>query len=493
MVLLKEIKIISQNKKLTKMDKKKILLFRPRYSDNELEGKSIPWGLLYLGSYLEKKGYMVKIIDEIITSNWEDVVLKELKEAIVCGVTSMTGKQIKYALLFSQFVRDNSNVPIVWGGIHPSILPKQTLKHPLIDFIVMWEGEETFLELVKAIETDNKFKDIPGIGFKEEKKIIITPNRQLVNLDIISDINYDLIDIEKYIYPKYDMKRSFEVCTSRGCTHKCFFCYNSCNPFRDWRSMSVHKIIDNFKKIVIKYNIDGINWREDNFFINKKRVEAIAKGIIKSKLNIKWAANSRIDYTYNYDDDFIRLLKKSGLSTIHFGVESGSDKILKSINKGITVQQVLAVKDKLTKHKVYQDYSFMVGFPNETKEDIKKTIRLIVQLANDNDYLDAIYGLSIYTPYPNTILYKQAVKSGFKPPTNLEGWVKMDWWEVNLPWIENKKWIENVSWNIRALNKKFGSLVYTYFLFKLFLLDKLDLNIPCFEKVIYNIYNKIFK
>ena len=111
--------------------------------------------------------------------------------------------------------------------------------------------------------------------------------------------------------------------------------------------------------------IDCITWREDNFFVNKTRVEEISKRIIKKNINIRWHADCRIDYVSDYDEEFMSLLKKSGCHTLTLGVESGSNKILKSINKGITREQIIEVKEKLTRHKIYQNYHIMMGLPEE--------------------------------------------------------------------------------------------------------------------------------
>ena len=451
----------------------------------------IPWSLLYVGSSLVNSGYSVKVIDELIHPHWQDLILEELKQKpMFMGVTSMTGKQIKYGLKFSSFVKKHSRTPLVWGGIHPSIFPQQTLRGENIDFAVIGEGEETIIEFAKFLEGNQKIEKIKGLGFKNKNSIHVNEERPFIRLKNFFRLHYSLIDVERYIGRRFGAQRSFELCTSRGCPHRCSFCYCRSYHKSTWRSMSIDHIFDDLREIIEKYQIDGLTWREDNFFVSKKRVEMIAERIIREKISINWHADCRIDYVDNYDDSFIDLLKRSGCHTLTLGVESGSDMILKHINKGINREQVLRVKEKLSKHGIFQNYHFMLGFPNETKEDVHQTISLMHSLMKKNKYFSHIYGPSLYTPYPDTALYEESLQKGFTPPKKLAGWIHMDWHSFRLPWITGKrcKFAENMAWNIMGMKKK---IVYPYFKLKFLLLAKFNINIPCFEKKVYPLFRYV--
>ena len=462
-----------------------IVLFRPKYVDVNLQSYDIPWGLLYVSSILVKEGYSVRIIDEFVTPDWQDLVLEEIaKKPIIFGVSSMTGIQIKYGLNFASFVKKFSDIPVVWGGIHSSLLPAQTLKNQNVDFAVIGDGEETIVELVRALEEKSGFDKIKGLAFKQGSEIFINDSRPMIELDNIPVIPYDLIDMNSYFTKRLGRKRVITMLSSRGCLHRCKFCYNNVVNNRTWRSFSLDRIFGNLHELIEKYNIDGVFWTDDNFFQDKKRVNNIAERIIKEKIDIKWGAQGRIDYLHSYDQDFIDLLKGSGLHTVNLGVESGSDRVLKAISKDITRQQVIEVKIRLTKNDIYQNYFFMFGFPGETDDDIFQTAELIYQLISEKSFLFDIYGPSLYTPYPGTELFDESVKMGFKPANTLEGWIKMNWLELNLPWFSrsSRTKIENISWNIRGVSSNFGPVIFRYFLFKLFLLVRLGVVIPCFEK-----------
>jgi anaerobic magnesium-protoporphyrin IX monomethyl ester cyclase len=461
------------------------ILFRPKFLDYSITPFPIPWALLYIGSALVNSGYSVTIIDELAHPCWQDLVLEELKQQpMFAGVTVMTGKQIKYGLAFSDFVKKHSSIPLVWGGVHPSLFPEQTLKNRAVDFIVKGEGETTIFEFMKHLEGQLPLDRVKGMGFKEKGTIYINEDRPLADLDFLPRIHYSLIDLGRYTGRRFGSRRSFELCTSRGCPHHCAFCYNRIQYNGTWRSMSIDFVFENLHELIDRFEIDGLTWREDNFFVSRKRVADIAERLIREKINLKWHADCRIDYVDDYDDHFIQLLKESGCHTLTLGVESGSDTLLKHINKGITRDQVLRVKDKLSRHGIHQNYHFMLGLPEESEEDVYKTVSLIYDLMHKNRYFGEICGPSLYTPYPGTALFEESLRKGFRPPETLEGWIDMDWHSLRTPWITGgrKRVIEDIAWNAMGMSQKF---VAPYFKYKFYLLAKFHLHIPCFEKKIY--------
>ncbi|MBD3413924.1 MAG: radical SAM protein [Candidatus Aminicenantes bacterium] len=462
-----------------------VILFRPTFFNAQLKPPPIPWGLLYVGSSIAARGYSVKIVDELIHPDWRNLILAEMKKkTLLIGISSMTGKQIKYGLNLSAFVKEHSKIPVVWGGIHPSIFPEQTLMHKNIDYIVKGEGEETIIELIESLEDKRELETIRGLGYKNNNNAVVNPDRFFTKLDDLPELDYSLINVDRYVGKRFGSQRSFELCTSRGCPHQCAFCYNANYNKCKWRSMSVDRIMDSLHELIDQYEIDGLTWREDNFFVDEKRVKEIAERIIEEDINIRWHADCRIDDVYRYDDAFIKLLKKSGCHTLTLGAESGSNRILKKIKKGITRDQITLVKNKLNRYEIYQNYHFMMGLPDESDKDIQKTVDLMYQLMSKNKFFGKICGPSLYTPYPGTALYEESLLKDFNPPESLEGWIDMDWYSLDLPWITNQRRniIEDIAWNVMGIGQKW---VHHYFKWKFFLFAKYNFPIPCFEKKIY--------
>ncbi len=405
-----------------------IVLVQPKvgYWDTVRSHPSIPLALLSAARLAEKE-FNIVLIDTRIDSDWKGSLLKHLKTSPLCvGVTSMTGRQIEYALEVSRTVKENSNVPVVWGGIHASIFPKETLQNRYIDFVVKGEGEWTLPFLARAMKERQPYNGIAGLWYKEDGAIKSNADRQFCNLDELNGLPYHLVDFDKYL-PIFMGRRTMYLETSRGCPNICTYCYNKSYNERRWRSQSPETVLKNLKEIVSGKGIRSFYVIDDNFFVDLKRAWTICDGIIREKLDIYWEAQGiTIPSALRMDDDYLEILRKSGLKKVHFGAESGSDRILKMVRKNITVKDILEVNRKLRKHEIILQYNFMSGFPQETTDDIRATINLSFELMKENPNA-LISPICPYTPYPGTELYEEALKTGFKKRPLLEDWIESDY------------------------------------------------------------------
>ena len=204
-----------------------------------------PHSLLSVAAPLQKEGYRVKIIVQRVNPLWE----KDLKDSITSdlvtvGISCMTGTQIKHALNAATIVRDatDGKVPIIWGGPHPSILPEQTLQNDKVDIICIGEGDITLHEVVGALIDKSPLSEINGIAFKDGEKIVITPQRPLINVEELLPVPWDLVDVERYIHRDFYIKGvggSLDIGqTSRGCPYMCGFCVSASLRQRKWRPLS---------------------------------------------------------------------------------------------------------------------------------------------------------------------------------------------------------------------------------------------------------------
>ena len=158
-----------------------------------------------------------------------------------------------------------------------------------------------------------------------------------------------------------------------------------------------------------------------NFFVNKRRVVELFSRCRQRGLEFRWVCTGRVDAVLSMDDDVLRFLRQAGLISVFFGIESGSSKILKLINKGITPETALKLNVRLRQEGITPHYSFMAGFPTETEEDVQKTMKLMHRLKWENPQA-VIWRLNQYTPYPGTELFDLAVQHWFKPPERFEDW-----------------------------------------------------------------------
>lgn len=433
-----------------------IILFFPSYETTDV--RLLPMSVLSVAAPLVQNGYQVKIIDQRVDKDWKKNLLEEIKEKpLAVGISALTGKQILNGIKVSKLVKENSDIPVIWGGVHSSLMPHQTMENKYIDFVVIGEGEETFLELVRALSSKGSSENIKGLGYKKNNKIFINPPRDFIDLDKLPEIPYHLINIENYIEKKSfatgKPARDIALYTSRGCPHRCGFCYNKEFNKRRWRGKSAERVVEDMKKLIKDYRVTSFNIEDDEFFVDIKRVGKICELILKEGLNIEIFTNCRVNYVANnMDDNYLKLLYRAGFKTLAFGVESGSEKILDLMRKDITIEQVFETIRKLKKAGINSKYYFMAGFPTETIDDLYETTDLIYKMKQINPQI-RIPAWRITTPFPGTELYTESLKHGFIPPKSLEQWADFSFETFKTPWIskKQKRIIRNVAFLIDYL------------------------------------------
>lgn len=431
-----------------------------------------PHASLAVAAPLRQAGYRVKIIDMRRDFDWQGSIRRSLtKDTILVGVTSMTGTQVFFALMMASYVRQltGGRIPIVWGGPHPTILPEQTLQNENVDIVVMGEGEITALELVHALEKKQPLDGIKGVGFKDGGDIKVNPRRELLDVNTLLPVPWELVNVEDYVSPdNYFLKgspRTLDVGqTSRGCPHKCGFCLSSSILEKKWRPMSVDKAMNVILDPVRRFNLSGVWVRDDEFYVSPKRAFTICENIVKSGRDISWyATGSRVDDFNRFSDEQLGLLKRSGAKITKFGAESGNDRILDLIRKGFHTEDTLKANLRCKKHGIVPAYSLIIGFPTETIEEINNTIDFGFRLKRENPEAQ-LETFPTYTAFPCTPMYDLAVSLGLNPPDRLEGWVDwiLDDYDIEgmqIPWFNRRQrlWIGNISY-LSILSNAVGNI-----------------------------------
>ena len=422
----------------------KVILFRPR----EVYSKNIsmfrpPLGLMHLATALTGAGFSVTIIDTETAYCWQEQIARAMDESVVlAGIGCMTGYQIRGAIDFSRVVKKIRPVPVVWGGLHPSLLPDQTILNEFVDVVVIGEGEKTLVDVARMIQSSGSLEDVPNIIFKKDGTTVATHAvAPFLDMNELSLPDYSMVDAEYYITRRREFMagrfRCIDLNTDRGCPYRCGFCYNLQFNKRRWRGADAEKVLADLERAVKLYRLDAVNFVSDNFFVKKDRVRRICSGILERGLDLVWHADMRIDTFLSYDDDLLCLMKKSGCVELTFGVETGSDRMLELIHKDISAGEVLRVHERALAFGFKMNYHFMIGFPEEGRADIIETLRLVYALSKDMH--TKVYGPSIYIPYPGTTLFDRVVEMGFVPPNSLEGWISYDWESSSkLPWFSRK-------------------------------------------------------
>jgi len=381
----------------------------------------LPLTYLHLAGVLEQEGYSVKIIDARIRKNTKEIIKKELdKRPILVGFSCMIGGQLLSLIDLSKLVKKYApDIPIVWGGVHPTFFPLQTIKEPYVDIIVKGEGEIATLEVCEALAKNRDFRRIKGIVYKNNGGIFNNPNGSYVDLDTLPFPAWHLIkeDIHRYLSGGF-----FTISTSRGCPHGCTFCYNL-KFNKKYRALSSEKVLDQIEYIVGKYGMRKISFLDDDFAANPKRVKEICKGLKERGINIDFRCDMRIDAI---EDSIIKEMAEAGLKIVFTGVETGSSNILDKSNKRISLVQTKRAANILKEFGICADYSFTCGYPWETYDDIMATIE-IAQYLHDLDPRSRCT-LELLTPNYGTPLYEELQNDyGFEPKDDLEYWAKVNW------------------------------------------------------------------
>jgi len=409
----------------------KILLISPPLTGSFSAGIftiKVPLGLAYIASYLEKQEYHTEILDcmayyEEIEKKDDDNyrvglsekdIIRKIKNfnpdivGISCSFTVYEKDSIEVAKL----VKQNSNALVVLGGAHSSANPGSVLKSKYVDVVVRGEGEVVFSDIVKNFRNKKKINSIRGTIVRERNnKIKVNkPAEYIQNLDEIPFPARHLLPMERYLnHPQNSIanmrKPTTEIITSRGCPFDCIFCSIHTVWGKKWRARSPKNVVDELESLYKKYNIREFRFFDDNITWNKKRMMEICNEIIKRKLNIKWDTPNGVALA-TLDEEVLKKMKESGCYKAVICIESGCEETLKFIRKPLTLDLAKKIIKICNKLGLWTWSAFIIGFPDETKEDIQKTIDFAKKSGlNFSTFF-------IAQPYPGTEMYDLFEKKG---------------------------------------------------------------------------------
>jgi anaerobic magnesium-protoporphyrin IX monomethyl ester cyclase len=394
-------------------EKTDILLINPFSWIRDGSPAYLPYGVLYLAGYLRGKGIKVDIFDA--NADYSDPLeVVARKKPLAIGLSVLTGPVINEALKISRAAKSRfKDIKIIWGGLHPTLFPKYVLREDSVDYIVQAEGENAIFRLMDSLLRGSPDTTIRNIGYKDNGQIFINPvDEGLIDLNLSPMPAWDLVDISKYIANRFFASRVLTMNTSRGCPFKCAFCFNQGLSYQRWRSLNARNIIKQLICLKDNYGINGIQFYEDSFDTDKSRVKEFCNLMMSSKAKVNWSHFSNIIYC---DESMLRLEKAANCKYVEYGVESGSDRILQLINKRQNVAQIKEAFQICKRVGIKSAALFMIGYPSETKEELKETIDLVEGLP-----AHILIG-TIYRPYPGTPLYDYCAKNkNFDVPATLE-------------------------------------------------------------------------
>ncbi|MFH1226169.1 MAG: radical SAM protein [bacterium] len=418
------------------------ILIQPKTGAWDAMSLRLPESLLAISALPIERGFRIAIIDQRLEKDWRRKIADYLASEPLCvGITSMTGEQLKHVMEIAEFIKSNSEAPIVLGGPHATLLPAQTAEYKNIDIVAVGEGDYSFYEILNCLKTNGDLQQVKGVYYKKNNQLFFTGPRELINdLNILPEYDYSLVDISRYETFDLGRDRSISIMTSRGCPHKCKFCAIPV-IYPLWRGYSVEKVIAKIKKLRQEYNINNFYFQDDNLGANPTRFMGIIKELMTLEKPIKWGTlGMRADTINRFTDEELELICKSGCHDLDIGVETGSQRVSQFMNKGESIGTIIEANRRLARFPIKLKYTFIIGLPTETKAERKESVALAQQLHKENPHAYTLF--FTFSPIIGTAFFQLALDYGFKAPQSLAGWANLrfdDWLEKYSSWLSKKE------------------------------------------------------
>ncbi|MBP7552157.1 MAG: radical SAM protein [Spirochaetes bacterium] len=370
-----------------------------------------PLSLHYLASSIKNKTkHVFEIIDfeskSYVNKNYEEVIKN--KSSNIWGLTCTTYTRFECIEIIKLIKKNHPNSLVVVGGVHFMYVSEEALKEiQEIDIVCRGEGDIIILNLLKALEIGTDLTNVKGITFRNKNGEIIRNQDEEVfeDLDtIIPFYDFDYEDYTEYLFGFNEKIRAVSILSSRGCPYNCVFCSKAGMKYR---LRDPKLVIDEIEYYYKNFQISAFNFLDLTFTVNNEHVKNICNEIIKRNINIRWWCESRA----NIDLELLKIMKAAGCVSIVIGVETGSDRLLKTIVKGISKIEVVNFLKECKKYDIKTTAYFMFSLPGETKNDVKETIKFINEL---RAYTNS-FSFQPSMIFPGTKLEKIALEKGILP------------------------------------------------------------------------------
>ncbi len=394
----------------------------------------VPMGISYLGAYLRREGYEVKLLDAAVEGYFHEEVIspwlirfglpyEDIADRIVdykpdvLGVSCIFSGQMPGVRRIAHDAKKNlgDDIFTITGGSHPTFMARQVLEEEALDFVVRGEGEQVLTNLLAAIRESRSLSDIRGIAFRNGEKIIVNPKENRIeDLDSLPWPARDLLPMEKYFKINIPMQSvskrtpNTNITTSRGCPYRCTFCTSS----RHWgrfATRSPEDVLDEIDYLIKTYGIKELKFEDDNLTFDTDRAKAIFQGIVDRGYDLAWNTPNGIAIR-TLTEDMLKLMKRSGCFEVTLAVESGDPEVLRNvIKKPLDLAETELVARWCTKLGIETTGYFIIGFPGETREQIFRTFRYARRLKLDKAYF------FIYNPLVGTPLREKCIRDKLIP------------------------------------------------------------------------------
>lgn len=425
-----------------------ILFYNPKAT--KPRNRRFPLSILAIAAVLEgKEDY--EIVDGNLDPNPTESLVALIKERPVelLAVTVMPGPQTVGAVASCRKIRSLfPKLPIVWGGYFASNYTAAALNAEYVDYAVRGPGEQTFLDLLDAVRGHRDLKQIPGLSYKtRDRGLHHNPERPMRSLDDFPWYPYHRLPAERYLLPTFLGRRTAVHQASLGCPYRCNFCGVVTFSGSREKMESPVRTEGILRHLVTTYGVDAVQFYDNNFFLREDHTRELANRL--ASLNLRWWCEGRTDIMMRYSDVTFEALRQAGCTMIFFGAESGSNEILKEMNKDLSAEDTLALASRIRRFGIIPEFSIIFGNPKDPEGDTRECIRFIRQLKVLNP--DAEIIVEHYTPVPQRARMYGGVEDKVHFPTTPDEWATEHWQrfatqkDPQTPWLRpsTKRLIDN--------------------------------------------------
>lgn len=411
----------------------KVVLLYPSYDGPPL---GPPLSLLSLASPLLEAGFRVRVVDGAVESI-EEAVAKEIHDALCVGISFLTGPMIRGAIALSQLVRRlRSDVPVIFGGWHSSLLPEQTLRSGQANVVVRGQGERTLLEIALRLREGKSPASIRGASYNERDQAIHNPDRPAEHINNFPTPAFGLADFDAY--EKKTRRRKLPFASSLGCPYACHYCTDQVFYERRFNAYPASRVVNEVTELVARHRLREVAFLDSNFPVNVRRALEIARGFVDSRVRFSWTFQASTDLLCRMSDDDVCLLAESGVTHMGFGTESASPEVLDAMNKKHQrVDDMFETARKADKAGIRVTFNLILGYPGETEADRVGTFRVMSEIFCRHSNVS--FSPNIFTPYPGIPIWPQLKAMGVREPQSLEEWADVGLGSNHLPWLQGEE------------------------------------------------------
>ena len=425
-----------------------ILFYNPKATRSR--NRRLPLSVLAIAAVVEGKEEYA-IVDGNLDPHPTESLVKLIEERPVelLAVTVMPGPQTVGAVASCREIRTLfPQLPIVWGGYFASNYTSAALNAKYVDYAVRGQGEQTFLDLLQAVRGDRALKDIPGLSFKNPDGMPQhNPERPMRVLDDFPPYPYHRLPVERYLLPTFLGRRTAVHQASIGCPYRCNFCGVVTFSGSRQKMESPARTEAALRHLVETYGVDAVQFYDNNFFLREDHTQELAERL--RPLNLRWWCEGRADIMMRYSDNTFEALRRAGCTMIFFGAESGSNAILKEMNKDLRAEDTLALASRIRRFGIIPEFSIIFGNPKDPEGDTQECIGFIRQLKRLNPRAEII--VEHYTPVPQRARMYGEVEDQIQFPTTPDEWATERWQrfatqkDPQTPWLRlpTKRRIDN--------------------------------------------------